>query len=281
MASESIHDTIERKARRAILEHALFRLENAVILAGSILLAFFLPNPLPSLAPWWDWWTWILLGLGAVAAIVASTLSDKQEAEKAVELLFRQEYNIAGVRDKALRGKLERAEEYHQQIKQAVVAQRDGALKERLARTTGQIYDWMGHMVRLARRLDAFRNDPIIQGDREELKQSIPRLENRLKLETDPRVREQLEATLAEQRRLQDNIAELDNRMKRADLQMDSSLASLGTVYSQLLLVGSSEVDSGRAERLQADIADEVNGLQDVVESINEIYDYQSLGPGK
>ena len=99
--------------------------------------------------------------------------------------------------------------------------------------------------------------------------------------ESDPRVREQLETTLAGQQRLQENIDELDNRMKRADLQLDSSLASLGTVYSQILLVGSTEVDSDRAERLQADIDGEVQGLQDVVASINEVYDYKTLGPGK
>ena len=99
--------------------------------------------------------------------------------------------------------------------------------------------------------------------------------------ESDPRVHQQLETTLADQRRLQDNIAELDNRMQRADLQLDSSLAALGTVYSQILLVGSKEVDSDRAERLSADIASEVTSLQDVVDSINEVYDYRTLGSAK
>ena len=281
MSRESIRETIERRARRAILENALFRTENAIIVAGVILLSFFLPSPFPSLAPWWNWWTWVLLGVIGIVLIVASTLSDQQEADKAVERLFQQEYNINGLRDKTLQEKLQRAEEYHQQIKEAVAKQRDGVLKDRLKRSTDQIYDWIGHMVRLARRIDAYRNDPIIQTDREEVRDSIPRLENRLKLESDPRVRSQLEATLADKHRLQENIGELENRMKRADLQVDSSLASLGTVYSQLLLVGSQEIDGGRAERLQADIADEVNGLQDVVDSINEVYDYHTLGPGK
>ncbi len=94
-------------------------------------------------------------------------------------------------------------------------------------------------------------------------------------------MRQQIETTLADQRRLQENIAELDNRMQRADLQLDSSLAALGTVYSQLLLIGSKEVDSDRAERLSADISNEVVSLQDVVDSINEVYDYRTLGPGK
>jgi hypothetical protein len=280
MPRQSIHDTIERQARRAIFEHALIRVENAIILAGAILLAFFFPNPLPNLLPWWGAWTWLLLGVAGVAAIVLSTLSDPQEREKAVERLFREKYNISGLRDRPLRDKLKKAEDYHQQIKATVKTQKDGILKERMQRTTGEIYDWIGNMVRLARRLDSYRIDPIIKGDRDELVKSIPSLETRLQQESDPRVRQQLETTLSDQRRLRENIAELDNRMQRADLQLDSSLAALGTVYSQLLLLGSKEVDSDRAERLRADIANEVTSLQDVVDSINEVYDYRTLGPG-
>jgi SMC interacting uncharacterized protein involved in chromosome segregation len=272
---------MERQARRAILEHALFRVENAIIIAGVILLGFFLPSPLPNLLPWWGWWTWALIGLIGIALIVVSTLTDQAEAEKAVEKLFLEQYDISGIRDRALQKKLKRAEQYHEEIKEVVKKQQDGLLKDRLKRTTDQIYDWIGHMVRLARRIDAYRGDPIISSDSQELQESLPRLENRLKLETDARVRSQLETTLADKRRLQQNIVELNSRMRRADLQLDSSLASLGTIYSQLLLVGSKEVDSGRTERLRSDIADEVHALQDVVESINEIYDYHTLGPGK
>lgn len=281
MPRESIHDTIEREAQRAIFEHALIRVENAVILAGAILLAFFLPNPLPGALPWWGAWTWLLLGAAGVAAMVFSSIKDPDEREKAVERLFREKYNVSGLRDRALKDKLKKAEDYHVQIKSAIKGQKDGILKERMQRTTGEIYDWIGNMVRLARRLDSYRGDPIIKGDRDGLRESIPTLEGRLQRENDARVRQQLETTLADQRRLQDNIAELDNRMQRADLQLDSSLAALGTVYSQILLVGSKEVDSDRAERLSADIANEVTSLQDVVDSINEVYDYRTLGPGK
>lgn len=281
MPRESIHDTIERQAQRAIFEHALIRVENAVILAGAILLAFFLPNPLPGALPWWGAWTWLLLGVAGVAAMVFSSIRDPQEREKAVERLFREKYNVNGLRDRSLKDKLKKAEDYHLQIKAAIKTQKDGILKERMQRTTGEIYDWIGNMVRLARRLDSYRGDPIIKGDRDGLRDSIPTLESRLQREKDARVRQQLETTLADQRRLEDNIAELDNRMQRADLQLDSSLAALGTVYSQILLVGSKEVDSDRAERLSADIANEVTSLQDVVDSINEVYDYRTLGPGK
>lgn len=280
MPRESIHDTIERQAQRAIFEHALIRAENAVILAGAILLAFFLPSPLPGMLPWWGAWTWLLLGAAGVALMTWSSLKDPREREQAVEQLFREKYNVSGLRDRELKEKLKKAEEYHVQIKAAIKSQKDGILKQRMQRTTAEIYDWIGNMVRLARRLDAYRGDPIIKGDRDGLKDSIPTLQARLQRESDPRVHQQLETTLADQRRLQDNIAELDNRMQRADLQLDSSLAALGTVYSQILLVGSKEVDSDRAERLSADIASEVTSLQDVVDSINEVYDYRTLGSG-
>ncbi len=240
-----------------------------------------MPNPLPGALPWWGAWTWLLLGAAGVAAMVFSSIKDPDEREKAVERLFREKYNVSGLRDRALKDKLKKAEDYHVQIKSAIKGQKDGILKERMQRTTGEIYDWIGNMVRLARRLDSYRGDPIIKGDRDGLRESIPTLEGRLQRENDARVRQQLETTLADQRRLQDNIAELDNRMQRADLQLDSSLAALGTVYSQILLVGSKEVDSDRAERLSADIANEVTSLQDVVDSINEVYDYRTLGPGK
>ncbi|MBE2233822.1 MAG: hypothetical protein IAE85_10045 [Anaerolinea sp.] len=281
MPRESIHDTIERQAQRAIFEHALIRAENAVILAGAILLAFFLPSPLPGMLPWWGAWTWLLLGAAGVALMTWSSLKDPREREQAVEQLFREKYNVSGLRDRELKEKLKKAEEYHVQIKAAIKSQKDGILKQRMQRTTAEIYDWIGNMVRLARRLDAYRGDPIIKGDRDGLKDSIPTLQARLQRESDPRVHQQLETTLADQRRLQDNIAELDNRMQRADLQLDSSLAALGTVYSQILLVGSKEVDSDRAERLSADIASEVTSLQDVVDSINEVYDYRTLGSAK
>jgi hypothetical protein len=93
-------------------------------------------------------------------------------------------------------------------------------------------------------------------------------------LERDGRVKEQMATTLESKRQFAENLAELTNRMQRADLQLDHSLASLGTVYSQLLLIGSKEVDSDRADRLRSDIRDEVSALQDLVESLNEVYSY-------
>jgi uncharacterized protein YoxC len=72
-------------------------------------------------------------------------------------------------------------------------------------------------------------------------------------------------------------LRDLDDRMKQAELQMKQSLSALATIYSQVQLVDAQSVESGRTERLQSDIRDQVNRLGDLVDSINEVYDYKAI----
>jgi chromosome segregation ATPase len=266
MSTESILDNIRQDAQKALIRNAFFRLESALVLAGTIALSVFNPFLL------WPWWVWTLLGLVAEAAVVISSLTDKGEMRKVMESLFREKYSTAGIRDRELRGKLDEAEQYRLRIQQVVDQTASGLLRDRIAETTAQIYDWIANMVRLARRIDTYRQDTILRRDIQEVPKEIRDLSARLRLETNPQVRQQMEATLSSRQQLAENLQELESRMERADLQLDHSLASLGTVYSQLLLIGSKDVDSDRAERLRGDIRDEVSALQDLVESLNEVY---------
>jgi hypothetical protein len=61
------------------------------------------------------------------------------------------------------------------------------------------------------------------------------------------------------------------NSVKRAEIQLESTLSSLGTVYAQMSLLGTKEVDSSRAQRLRLEIQDEVSSLQDTIEAMNDV----------
>jgi len=65
------------------------------------------------------------------------------------------------------------------------------------------------------------------------------------------------------------NQPELRNTMDRAELQLENTLAALGTVYVQLQLVGAG--DSGPAQQVQKDIAGQIASLQDIIEAMNEV----------
>lgn len=271
MAEDSILERIQRSARRAIIQNAVFRWESALTISGMILLSVFLPQPFFG----WPWWGWLAIGVVGEAGIILSSLTDVRERQRVVEALFRAEYNSGGLRDKALRDKLAEAEQYRQRIQDVLAQQAPGLFHDRLAETTTQVYDWIANMVRLARRIDAFRTDDIVRRDSRTVPAEIQELSKDLERESDPAVKAQMQSTLTSKRQLDGNLRELATRMERADLQLDHSLASLGTVYAQLLLIGSADVDSDRTERLRQDIRDEVGALQDLVTSINEVYQYQ------
>jgi hypothetical protein len=268
MSSESIRTRIEQQAKRALLTNAIFRWESAAVIGGTVLVSIFFNQWLPG----WPVWAWPLVGLVAEAAVIISSLTDKSEMQKVMETLFREKYTTAGIRDRELRAKLDEAEEYRRRIQEVVTQQKSGIIRDRLVDTTNQVYDWIANMVALARRIDSYRSDQIIRRDQTNVPKEISGLEKRMAVERDPQVRAQMATTLESKRQFASNLDELDGRMERADLQLDHSLAALGTVYSQLLLVGSKDVDSDRADRLRDDIRGEVLALQDLVESLNEVY---------
>jgi hypothetical protein len=60
--------------------------------------------------------------------------------------------------------------------------------------------------------------------------------------------------------------------MSRANLQLENTLAAMGTVYMQVRLLGAKDVDSGRVQRLQADMSEQVSALEDVSAAMDEVY---------
>lgn len=278
---DSIRRDIEEQAQKAILQRAVFRVENAVLIAGSLLLAAFFPQPFPQSLPWFNWWTWLLLGGLGVVGVIVSALRDPKERAEAVAEMFREQHNPALIKDKELRAKYERALEYYDRLQEISDQMKSERLRERTGESVRQMEEWVSNFYRLALRLQAYRNDGILNRDRQQAPKRIRSLQAKIKLEADPGVRKQLETNLVSKRRQWENLQALDNLMEKADLQLDHSLAALGTVYSQLLLIGSKrEIDSASAQRLQADVTDEVASLQDLVASINEVYDYRFEGYG-
>lgn len=271
MPDESITSQVEQQARRAIIEHAVVRWENALIVAGTLLLTFFVPLPFPG----WPIWGWLALGALGVGGMVYSSLNDKDGNRKVVADLFMQKFDTRDINDRGLRQKLDQAIDYYHRIQQAIDSQDAGIVRDRLGSTVSQINDWLANMFRIARRLDIYRQDRVIQRDRQSVPRDVASYRERLRREDEPSVAEQLRAALAARETQQAALERLDNVMEKAELQLDQSLAALGTIYPQIQLIGAREVDSSRTQRLQADIADQVNTLGDLINSINEVYNVE------
>jgi hypothetical protein len=124
----------------------------------------------------------------------------------------------------------------------------------------------------LARRLDAYENDEIIERDMRSVQSALKEFETRLRLEDDETVRQQMREAIQSKKTHWDNLQRLQNTMEKAEFQLENTLSAMGTVYAQLQLIGAKDVDSSHARRLREDIAQQVAALQDIVEAMDEVY---------
>jgi biotin-(acetyl-CoA carboxylase) ligase len=114
------------------------------------------------------------------------------------------------------------------------------------------------------------RQDEVIRRDIKEVPQAIADLQTRLVNETDEVVRSQLQRTLDNRQKQLDSLEQLQTMMKRAEIQIESTLSQLGTIYSQLL-TGQSTSHVADYSRLSADVDEEVRQLQDHLEALREV----------
>jgi hypothetical protein len=239
-------------------------------------LTFIYPHPFP----FWPSWGWILLGLIALGLIIYSSLTDADANAKVLLDVFQEQFNPNTIRDSDLRAKVNTALEYQRRIETQIRQQNSGLIRDRLNDTASQITDWLSNIYKLALRIDAYQRDDLLARDRTNTPKELDQLMGQRRYEKDPKVQQQLDSLISSKRSHWQSLQDLDSRMKEAELQMDQSVTALATIYSQIQLVDAQSIDSGSAERLQADIREQVARLNDLVSSINEVYDHNTKGLG-
>ena len=269
--AENEHEPLENRVQKAILQESFLRWESAVIISLALLLAV-ISNTIDFLsiiAPW----MWLLGGVLAEAGLVYSSVTDPEFGRQVVAKLLRDDFHPERLGDKRLQQQMNEALDYRSRIEATIREKDDTLLKDELHQTAVQIDEWLEHIYGLARRIDKYQQEQKIIGrDRKRAETRIHQLEAELALETDTAVREQIEVTLNSLRRQTTTLDNLENTIQRAELQLENSLSSLGTIYSQTMLAGAKDIDSSRARRLRHEIADEVTELNDMLLAMDEVY---------
>lgn len=265
--TDNLSNEVRQRATAAILRSSILSWQSAVTLgitAGLYLLA-------PETAiPGWQPWFWLIGGGVAEAAWVLSSLADPDAAREAVAREFERKYDINQVQNRVSRQRLKSALEYRSNM-MMLVQRHGGAMRMSLNQTVQDIDDWIGHMYDLALHIDAFEGNVLVERDRRRVPQNIEATKRRITVENDPQVRQDLENKLKQLEQQLTNLEATANSVKRAEIQLESTLSSLGTVYAQMSLLGTKEVDSARAQRLRLEIQDEVAGLQDTIDAMDEV----------
>lgn len=266
MAQNSL-DPVRQRAFGAILRNAVLSWQTGLTLLVTLVLFFGVQI---TNIPGWQNWFWLVLGGLAEGAFILSNLFDPNAATQAVSKAFDAQYDLSQIRSPVSRQRLQSALEYRRNM-MTLAGRHQGAMRVNLQQTISDINDWIGHMYDLALHIDAFDNNDLVERDRKAVPQQIEKTQIRIKNEIDPTVKADLQEQLKTLIQQRDNLDATVNSVKRAEIQLESTLSSLGTIYAQMSLLGTKEVDSSKAQRLRLEIKDEVSSLQDTISAMNEV----------
>ena len=205
---------------------------------------------------------------------------DETEAKKTAQTSAQTEQAEQEAQDmpaSAMQSYLNQAHLYKEQIETYIEANATTHNQARLQDLGKQITEWMAAIDAMARRIDGFQQNAVISLDLKQVPQAIEKLEAQLAAESNPTIQAELEKTLSNRKNQLATLQHLEATMKRAEIRLENTLASLGTIYSQLLTSQSTDyvADYGH---LSAEIHEEVEVLQDHLEALEEVKlgEYQS-----
>jgi hypothetical protein len=234
----------------------------------SLLFIIFPPLPFAALS--------ITVVLGGVAEITFLYFSFKDDEwqTKVVANLLADEvtFTLATIRDKNLKVKLYQAFQYWSLIDDLLNKLPRGSLHDCLIRTTREAIRWLQVVYNLAKRIDNFRLNQVIRRDLQTISGVIQNYEQKLSQKCSPEIRHQLEQTLANRQQQWQVLQKLQNDMTKASYQLDNTIAALGTIYTQLLLVSHKGGQGHHLSRWQKEISEQVQQLQDLIAAMDEVY---------
>jgi hypothetical protein len=255
----------QKQAKRAIIRSALFSPQSATIAVVSII-GFAMEISVLGMLPG----VWLILGTVGILAYLWATITDPAAVSSVVSRMFERQYNPMDIRNLRARQRLQQALEYVQNI-QRLGQQQGGAMRTQIEATVSEIDDWVEQIYKIARRIDIYEDNTLINRDRARVPNELNVLRQRLENEPDERVKTELEGTVRLKETQLSNLKMLETNIRRADIQLDNTLAALGTIYAQVQLLDSKEVDGRRAHRLRQEIQDEVLSLKDTIEALDDV----------
>ena len=269
----SLREELEKQAQRAIFKKALLDWKIAASLATTISLTAF--DTLFGITPIADYaWVWAVGGLSLAALFFVNTLRNPGSGAQAVAEMLREEFQPEELRSRDLQAKINEALDYHNKVMQAVEQRgTDSMLADELLSVADQMNDWIREMYGLAKRIDNYRQENRhFKHAYQRTQQNIQLLEAQLEQEDNEGVRAEISRNLDSLRYKLQTLDNIDDTMTRAMLMLDNQLTNMSTIYLQSTLMGAKEIDNSRAQRLREEIATEVQEMDDILLTMDEIY---------
>ncbi len=267
-------DELRERALGALVTDAFFTWPSALVI-GLTMIAFFSGI---SLFDAFQPWMWLVIGAILEVIYLVVTVNDPTARRQAISRMLQEKFDPRDIRNLPARQRLQKALEYKRSIDE-FIAKQSGAMQLALQDTANEIEDWIEQIYLLGKSIDNFESNAIVERDRREVPTQLRSLETRLKLESDPTVKAELQEAIAIRKRLLEDLGKVASLVKRTEIKMDNTVAQLSSVHTKLQqMAHTKEMDSTRARRLSQEIHDEVAALADIVEAMEDVYSSSAGG---
>jgi hypothetical protein len=259
---------MKRRIEFAILQQALLRWENAVLIALAILLTAFIPRPFD----FWPDWGWGALALVGVVAITLSSLGESEVQSAAVEEVIYAEYNPAQIKTTALRATFMQSLKYRSTIERMINQSHDGVVKTRLNDLADKIKQWISYIYELTNMLDEYQRDPMLHKNSTEIQKELDRIQAGLARETNPALISESKNLVASKQKYLQTAEALQDKMSAAAMQLEQSMDAMATIYTQLKLLETRDLDNVNTQAIDQDIDEQVNRMGDLIDGLQKAY---------
>ncbi len=162
------------------------------------------------------------------------------------------------------------AKRYREQMAALIKANPDKKNATRLSDLSRQMDEWLASIQQMADRVGVLKRNTAAQGDKSTVTQAIAKLQQQHTTEADERVRQQLARTLSARQQQLEALDKLDSLRRQSEIQLESTVAALGTIYSQALAAQSTNQVADYSH-LSSEVNEQVNSLHDQLEALEEV----------
>lgn len=268
---------IQRKTTGAFIQYALFRLESAVVVAGTILLTgIALASPDRSLVL--AWYLWLALGTGGWAAIIISSVTDPDTSAEVLWQLLRGRLEIDTIEDRTLRNRVEAMGRYVHSVEVDLYKLKDSDKQPVLETAVAAIYTWVEKGVLFARYVDTYKRDYRLDERRMELPRKIETLVARLKYEKNPDIIERLNKEMEALGRDWETLELLDAQVQQAVPLLGQMLTALARVSSEHHVIATEatfaqdQTVTLTADHLRQEIERYLGQMTDLASQMEQLY---------
>jgi len=149
-------------------------------------------------------------------------------------------FDLKQINSTYARERIQLALDYRRDIVNAI-NQQSGTVKKQLHKTATDIDIWIDQLFRLAKAIDTFDSNLILQRDRTKVPAELEALNSDLVKEADPIRRIKLEQDIEVRQRLHANLQSIEATRNKVVVELDANLDRMHKVYEMIQLLPKSK----------------------------------------